>query len=266
MSSHRRKAGEASLFTPTTTSLLRWWFGAEEVHARGGLAFTETQRQAIAATIARHEPANRQHRVAPPRHRVCLADDLDTVRVLLALLVWQLLNHTDARALGLNDPRYTRHFVAISPCRPTRERLLDALWGQPMPGGLGARDFGTADLVRFADLLIPAARRDEVYAFVCGCEAIEHGSAGAELLAITGQRLDSIPDLARLPHLMVFELEAHSQEPAHVPAATAGRQQLRRVVSMHGKPCMEVVFSHPTRCAPSPTRPGRLPGAQAEKG
>jgi len=248
MRSHRREAGQAELLdnvTPTTASLLQWWFGAGQAQARGGLAFTETQQQAIVNTIAQHETACRQHRVAPPRHRVNLHHELDKVQVMLALLLWQLLNHADADAAGLSDPRFTRHFVAIVPCRSARERLMDALWGQALTGGDGARDFSSADLVRFAEQLIPEARRDEVHAFMCGAALIGRANADEDWIVITEQPLETLNGLARLPHLMVFAHEARSHETVHLNATTAGRRQLRRLVSMHGKPCMEVVFPDP---------------------
>lgn len=253
MRSHRLEAGNAGLpdnVTPTSASLLRWWFDRPPGQ---GPRFDDQQRRAILGTIVQHEKVVRKHRVAPPRHRLNLADDAGTTPVVLALLLWQLLNHTDTRATGRHDPRFTGHFVAITPHRIARDRLLDALWGRPLDDGDGARDFGTAELVRCADLFIPPARRDEVYAFLCGsaCSGTFGPTTEDEAWIVIGSgRLQSPADLARLPHLMVFAQELPSADPGPESAATSARRQLRRVVSMHGKPCMEVVFS-PTRERPA---------------
>lgn len=251
MSGQRREAAHDRLrdhMTPTTAGLLRWWFGADRVQARRRCAFTEGQRHAIVHTIASHEAAHNQHRVAPPRHRVNLADETERVQVLLALMVWQLLNLADARAAGAHDPRFTRHFAVITTHRATRDHLLNALWGQLLAGGEGARDFGTAGAVRCADLLIPEARRDEVYAFLCGSarggESSGQKFPGEDLIAITDQRLETLACLVHLPQLMVFAIETGDAVGGQENAAAAGRKQLRRLVSLHGKPCMEVVFSH----------------------
>lgn len=229
---------------PTTAGLLRWWFAADRAQAHGRCSFSEGQRQAIVDTIESHETSPSRHWVAPPRHRLNLTDGTERVQVLLALLVWQLLNHADARATAANDPRFTRHFVVTTPSRLVRDHLLDALWGQPLAGGGGARDFGTAEAVRCADLLIPEARRDEVYAFLCGSgSSIGQTMPDGDLIVITDQRLATLACLARLPRLMVFAHEMSDAASGHEGAATAGRKQLRRLVSLHGKPCMEVVFS-----------------------
>lgn len=246
-----RHAGLWEQVTPTTAGLLQWWFDAGNMPARRGLAFNEAQRQAILDTITRHETGSRQHRVAPPRHRIRLADDTDRMPVLLALMLWQLLNHTTARAAGLNDPRFTRHFLAVTPDSQAREHLQHALHGQPLAGGHGARDFGTADLVRRADLFMPEHHRDLVHAFVCSSAGIEAtlgpGPGQDHWVVLTDQPLQTLASLAGLPQLMVFAHEAQS------PGATAqGRRRLRRVVSLHGKPCMEVVFAGPADNARQP--------------
>lgn len=251
MRSRGHEAHHAGLWeqvTPTTAGLLQWWFDAGNLPARRGLAFNEAQRQAILDTIARHETGGRQHRVAPPRYRLPLADDTDRMPVLLALMLWQLLNHTTARAAGLHDPRFTRHFLAIAPDSQARDGLQDALHGQPLAGGHGARDFGTADLVRRADLFMPEQHRDLVYAFVCGSAGIEAtigpGPEQDHCVVLTDQPLRSLAGLADLPQLMVFAHEAPSPG-----AAAQGRKRLRRAVSLHGKPCMEVVFAGPVHSA-----------------
>ena len=68
------------------------------MRARAGLNFLPAQRWAILKTIAAHEAPGTRQADAPLLHRVRLPAGAGRVRVLLALLVWQLLNHTDALA------------------------------------------------------------------------------------------------------------------------------------------------------------------------
>lgn len=256
MRSRRQEARHAGLgehVTPTTAGLLAWWFDPGRASARAGLAFNEAQQRAIVDTITRHETECRQHRVAPPRHRVNLVDEADRIPVLLALMLWQLLNHAAARAAGEHDPRFTRHFVLITPDHESRARLLEALHGQPLAGTDNARDFGTAELVRLADLLAPEEHRDPVYAVMCSsaCNgaAIEPTSQGDDWIVITNLPLPSRAALAHLPQLMVFAHEAPAAGAGQQDTAAQRRKRLRRIVSLHGKPCMEVVFCGPVDSA-----------------
>lgn len=246
-------AGLLERVTPTTADLLRWWFGHEQLGARAGLNFLPAQRWAILKTIAAHEAPGTRQADAPLLHRVRLPAGAGRVRVLLALLVWQLLNHTDALAAQVDDPRFTRHFMAVAPHPLARDRLLGAFCGQPLPGGHGARDFGTADLVRLAGLLIPAGRRDEVFAFVCG--SVNSGAdmdrmAPADgVVAITDGRLEALEWLARLPDLMVFDAEERHHGPVRVDGVTraAWRQHLRRIAAARDGRCVHVVFADSSR-------------------
>ncbi|QHE74711.1 hypothetical protein [Hydrogenophaga sp. PBL-H3] len=237
--------------TPTTAALLQWWFDPPCTQARAGLGFHDEQRREILRTIAAHEALDGD---APPRerpvHRVALSTGIDQIRVLLALLVWQLLNHRDALAAGLDDPRFTSHFIAVAHHARARDRLFATFSGQPVPGSHGARDFGTAGLVRLAELLIPGHRRDEVYGFVCA-----HVCSGAQfvrqpvsdgVIAISDGRLEALECLARLPRVMVFDDESH---PPHWARGIGGvtspawRQHLRRIASSRDELCAQVVFS-----------------------
>lgn len=240
--------------TPTTAALLQWWFAPPCTQARAGLGFHEEQRRAILRTIAAHEALDDD--VPPcerPVHRVALTIGIDQMRVLLALLVWQLLNHNDALAAGIDDPRFTNHFIAVAHHSRARDRLLGTFCGQPVPGGNGARDFGTAGLVRMAELLIPESRRDEVYGFVCA-----HVCSGAQfvrqpvsdgVIAITDGRLEALECLARLRSVMVFDDETR---PPHWARSQGGvtspvwRQHLRRIASARDELCAQVVFSQNT--------------------
>ncbi|WP_332744134.1 hypothetical protein [Hydrogenophaga sp.] len=237
--------------TPTTAALLQWWFDPPSTQARGGLGFHEEQRRAILATITAHEALEGD---APPHerpvHRVALTIGIDQTRVMLALLIWQLLNRTDALAAGHDDPRFTNRFLAVAHHARARDHLLGTFCGLPVPGGLGARDFGTSGLVRLAELLIPASRRDEVYGFVCAhvCSGAQfvHRPAHGGVIAITDGRLEALECLARLPRVMVFDDE--TRPPLWAPSnsdvtSPAWRQHLRRIASARDELCAQVVFA-----------------------
>ncbi len=211
--------------TPTTAELLHWWFGDEPVLARGWMNFHAGQRQAILNAIVAHEVlgAGRDTwalkdlytAVAPdalltgtllneltaPKHahpKCCfkMATGTGKTWVMQALLIWQLLNKNAALAEGLDDARFTRHFMVVAPGLIVYDRLLDAFRGRLVAtgeGALGARDFGTSDVVQFADLFIPETHREAVLAFVrgnvCAKEEIGLKATGNGLIAITNWHL-----------------------------------------------------------------------------
>ena len=243
------------LVTPTTAELLLWWFGEDMVLARGasatgggGLNFHAGQKQAILNAIVAHEvlghdrenwtlldlyqacapdallAGNCMNEVASPKHahpKYCfkMATGTGKTWVMQALMVWQLLNKTAALAEGINDARFTRQFMVVAPGLIVYERLLDALFGKLVAGGTG-RDFGTSDVFKFADLFVPEAYRDAVFAFVRGnvCSKAEIGlkATGNGMIAITNWHLlaegdvldDEVEDVEALgapldPHLVV---------------------------------------------------------------
>lgn len=210
------------LVTPTTSDLLKWWFGEDMVVARAGLNFHEGQRQAILNTIVAHEvlgagkeqwtlrdlyqatapdallTGKRIEEVSNPKHahpKYCMKMATGTGKtwVLQALMIWQLLNKTHALAEGVDDPRFTRQFLVVAPGLIVYERLLDAFCGKLVAGGNGARDFGKSDVAQFADLFIPEAYRDVVFSFVRGnvCSKAEIGlkATGNGMIAIINWHL-----------------------------------------------------------------------------
>lgn len=230
------------LVTPTTAELLLWWFGDEQTATRGGLNFHAGQKQAILNAIVAHEVlqcatlqdlyqqaapdallvGQRLAEVSAPKHahpKYCfkMATGTGKTWVMQALLVWQLLNKNAALAAGLDDARFTRHFMVVAPGLIVYERLLDAFCGKLVPGGNGARDFASSDVARFADLFIPEAQRDAVFAFVRGnvCAKPEIGlkATGNGMVAITNWHLlaegdataDEVPDI----HAPGAPLDAH---------------------------------------------------------
>ncbi len=239
--------------TPTTAELLRWWFGPERTEARAGPGFHEAQRGAILRTIAAHEAPEVD---GPWRgqavHRVALPAGVDRMPVLLALLVWQVLNRNDARAAGIKDPRFTHHFMAVAPHLTARGRLYNALCGLPAPGDLGTRDFGTADVVRLGELLMPANRREEVHGFVrahacSGAQAVNRPLADG-VIAVTGDRLEALECLARLPDALVFDDETcppGGAWPEDRASRTAWHRHLHQAASAPDGRCVQVVFSDP---------------------
>ena len=239
------------LVTPTTAELLLWWFGEDMVLARQGLNFHAGQKQAILNAIVAHEvlgqerdhwtlldlyqacapdallTGNRMNEVASPKHahpKYCfkMATGTGKTWVMQALMVWQLLNKTAALAEGINDARFTRQFMVVAPGLIVYERLLDAFCGKLVAGGVGGsgRDFSTSDIYKFADLFVPEAYRDAVFAFVRGnvCSKAEIGlkATGNGMIAITNWHLlaegevldDEVEDVEALgapldPHLVV---------------------------------------------------------------
>ena len=229
------------LVTPTTAELLHHWFGAEAVAARGNLNFHTGQRQAILNTVVAHEvlgapsllalygrlelPAPIDLRPTHPKYCLKMATGTGKTWVLQALLVWQLLNKTDALAEGRDDPRFTRRFLVVAPGLIVYERLLDAFCGKRLPGSpTGARDFASADLARYAELFLPETRREAALAFVrhnaCRKEEIGLKTTGNGVLALCNWHVlaegeDSAPeDEARTP-----EAPAHEVAQAVLPVA-----------------------------------------------
>ena len=247
------------LVTPTTAELLHWWFGQDMVDARGGAAgglnFHAGQKQAILNAIVAHEVLGAsslqdlyeqaapdallvgtrltevsQAKHAHPKYCFKMATGTGKTWVLQALLIWQLLNKNAALAEGLDNPRFTRHFMVVAPGLIVYERLLDAFCGRLIAGSAsGERDFSQSDVKKFADLFIPEAHRETVFAFVRGnvCAKHEIGlkATGNGMIAITNWHLlaegdaaadgDGIADVQALG----ADLPAHEVAAAVLPLA-----------------------------------------------
>ena len=224
--------------TPTTAELLLWWFGEDMVLARKGLNFHAGQKQAILNAIVAHEvlghghdqwtlldlykhcapdallTGSRLNEVAQAKHahpKYCfkMATGTGKTWVLQALMIWQLLNKTAALNEDLDDGRFTRQFMVVAPGLIVYERLLDAFCGKLADAGNGSRDFSSSDIARFADLFMPDAHRDAVFAFVRGnvCNKTEIGlkTTGNGMIAITNWHLlndsDSVEDVEEIEAL-----------------------------------------------------------------
>lgn len=206
--------GEAEileLVTPTTAELLRWWFGEDACQSRT-FNFHAGQRQAILNTIVAHEVLDSpnladlyrqvcaddllkgdrlaevgQGKHAHPKYCLKMATGTGKTWVLQALLVWQMLNRTAALTEGLDDPRFTRHFLIVAPGLIVYERLLDAFLGKE--GGSGQRRFETSDMAVCRELFVPPAHREQVEQFargnVCTKQEIGLKATGGGMIAIT---------------------------------------------------------------------------------
>lgn len=236
--------------TPTTEALLRWWFDPQGIVPRGGLCFNGRQRHALLDTITTHEAMDgaeleRQR----PVHRLDLTLGQDQIQVVLALLIWQLLNANQARAAGIEDPRFTRHFILVGQHARIRERLFCALCGEPSDT-TGARDFGTSDLAQQAAMLIPPRHRNEVCDFVRAhvrsTGQLPTHSGGVGVIVICDGRVDALECLSRLRHAMLFDDETR---PPYWPRgedgveAMAWRGQLRRFAAARRGHGVQVVFT-----------------------
>jgi len=211
------ESGVADLFdlvTPTTAELLHWWFG-EEACATRRLNFHSGQKQAILNAIVAHEvlnapdlknlyqavakdallAGNRLAEVSQSKHnhpKYCLKMATGTGKtwVLQALMIWQLLNKNAALAEGVDDARFTRHFLVVALGLIVYDRLLDAFCGKQVEG---VRDFASSDIAQYVELFIPENQRDTVFAFVRGnvCNKNEIGlkTTGNGMIAIANWHL-----------------------------------------------------------------------------
>lgn len=203
--------------TPTTARLLLWWFGEEACTQRNGLNFHVGQKQAILNSIVAHEVLGKPDAALSlaqlyealglkkpesslpmnhPKYCMKMATGTGKTWVLMAMLIWQMLNKTEAFAVGQDDARFTRQFLIVAPGLIVYERLLDAFCGKliSLDGEVnGSRDFDTSEFMRCAALFMPDEDRDRVLAFVRGnvCAKTEIGlkATGNGMIAITNWHL-----------------------------------------------------------------------------
>ena len=211
------ESGVADIFdcvTPVTAELLHWWFG-DDACATRRLNFHGGQKQAILNAIVAHEvlaaadlkqlyqqaakedllQGSRLAEVSQSKHqhpKYCLKMATGTGKtwVLQALLVWQLLNKNAALAEGVDDPRFTRHFLVVAPGLIVYDRLLDAFCGKQIDG---VRNFASSDIAQCSELFIPETLRETVFSFVRGnvCQKTEIGlkATGNGMIAIANWHL-----------------------------------------------------------------------------
>lgn len=242
--------------TATTLALQQWWWGTPadgRDPAQPLLCRHPVQRRAIQNSIAALEPpaAEPTAMARKPRRRVSLPASVGPVRVMLALMVWQLFNRADAPASPeAAPPRFTQHFIAVARSPLVNERLHDVFRGPPVAGAADARDFPLADVARLARLLVPAARCNELLGFVrhsvCpGAQIEHHGGASRGVIAIANGHQEALACLARWPDALVFD-----DERAHPPIAQGDgighavwRQHMARRASARDGCGLQVVFT-----------------------
>ena len=96
-----------------------------------------------------------------PKYCLKMATGTGKTWVLQALMIWQLLNKNAALAEGVDDARFTRHFLVVAPGLIVYDRLLDAFCGKQVEG---VRDFASSDIAQYVELFIPENQRDTVFA------------------------------------------------------------------------------------------------------
>lgn len=136
--------------TPTTASLLKYWFGEGFCEQRQK-NFHEGQRQAILNIIYLHEVMGEKNvmdayeNIIPelmdhadlaqlakpkyqmPKYAVKMATGTGKTWVMHALLIWQMLN---ARHEDEESGRFTQKFLIVAPGLIVYDRLLDAFCGR----------------------------------------------------------------------------------------------------------------------------------------
>ncbi|MCR5076803.1 MAG: DEAD/DEAH box helicase family protein [Prevotella sp.] len=199
--------------TPTTRTLLEYWFGAAHCEQRQR-NFHIGQRQAILniiylhEIIGEHKVADAYEYIAPdlvplldlatmahekyacPRYAVKMATGTGKTWVMHALLLWQLLN---ARHEEVASGRFTQRFLIVAPGLIVYDRLLDAFCGR-MERGHNMRNIETNDFYFNQELFIPQQYRQKVFSFiqnntVTKDEGIGRKTTGDGMIALTNWHL-----------------------------------------------------------------------------
>ncbi len=208
------KSGEMlEKVTPTTASLLNYWFGEGFCNERAR-NFHEGQRQAILNIIYLHEVmgencvmdayqgiipelmdrANLAQLAKPkyqmPKYAVKMATGTGKTWVMHALLIWQMLN---ARHEDVESGRFTQKFLIVAPGLIVYDRLLDAFCGRKKRDE-EYRDPQTNDYYMNQEVFIPERYRDEVFSFIQNNvvtkeDGIGKKTTGEGLIALTNWHL-----------------------------------------------------------------------------
>ena len=199
--------------TPTTASLLKYWFGEGFCSTRER-NFHEGQRQAILNIIYLHEVlgencvldayqgiipelmdrADLAQLAKPkyqfPKYAVKMATGTGKTWVMHALLIWQMLN---ARHEETVSGRFTQKFLIVAPGLIVYDRLLDAFCGRKKRDE-EYRDPQTNDYYMNQEVFIPERYRDEVFSFIQNNvvtkeDGIGKKTTGEGLIALTNWHL-----------------------------------------------------------------------------
>lgn len=208
------KSGEMlEKVTPTTASLLNYWFGEGFCNERER-NFHEGQRQAILNIIYLHEVMGENcvmdayHGIIPelmdradlaqlakpkyqmPKYAVKMATGTGKTWVMHALIIWQMLN---ARHEDVESGRFTQKFLVVAPGLIVYDRLLDAFCGRKKRDE-EYRDPQTNDYYMNQEVFIPERYRDEVFSFIQNNvvtkeDGIGRKTTGEGLVALTNWHL-----------------------------------------------------------------------------
>ena len=199
--------------TPTTASLLKYWFGESFCQTRSR-NFHAGQRQAILNTVYLHEVVGERRvmdayeRIVPdlmdradlaqlskpkyqmPKYAVKMATGTGKTWVMHALVIWQLLN---ARHEETESGQFTQKFLIVAPGLIVYDRLKDAFCGR-LRRGEDYRDPQTNDYYMNQEVFIPERYRDEVFSFIQNNvvtkeEGIGRKTTGEGMIALTNWHL-----------------------------------------------------------------------------
>lgn len=208
------KSGEMlEKVTPTTASLLNYWFGEGFCNERAR-NFHEGQRQAILNIIYLHEVMGEncvmdayqgiipelmdradlaqlaKPKYQMPKYAVKMATGTGKTWVMHALIIWQTLN---ARHEDVESGRFTQKFLIVAPGLIVYDRLLDAFCGRKKRDE-EYRDPQTNDYYMNQEVFIPERYRDEVFSFIQNNvvtkeDGIGRKTTGEGLIALTNWHL-----------------------------------------------------------------------------
>ena len=219
------KSGEMlEKVTPTTASLLNYWFGEGFCNERAR-NFHEGQRQAILNIIYLHEVMGEncvmdayqgiipelmdradlaqlaKPKYQMPKYAVKMATGTGKTWVMHALLIWQMLN---ARHEDVESGRFTQKFLIVAPGLIVYDRLLDAFCGRKKRDE-EYRDPQTNDYYMNQDVFIPERYRDEVFSFIQNNVVTKEDGIGRK---ITGEGLIALTNW----HLFENQMEEKEQD------------------------------------------------------
>ena len=199
--------------TPTTATLLKYWFGEEFCSSRTR-NFHAGQRQAILNIIYLHEVVREKividayeaittdlmpqidlgqlskDKYQMPKYAVKMATGTGKTWVMHALMIWQMLN---ARHEDTVSGRFTQRFLIVAPGLIVYDRLLDAFCGRKGRDD-DYRNPETNDFYLNKDIFIPERYRDEVFSFIQNNvvtkeDGIGRKTTGEGLIALTNWHL-----------------------------------------------------------------------------
>lgn len=219
------KSGEMlEKVTPTTASLLNYWFGEGFCNERAR-NFHEGQRQAILNIIYLHEVMGEncvmdayqgiipelmdradlaqlaKPKYQMPKYAVKMATGTGKTWVMHALIIWQMLN---ARHEDVESGRFTQKFLIVAPGLIVYDRLLDAFCGRKKRDE-EYRDPQTNDYYMNQEVFIPERYRDEVFSFIQNNVVTKEDGIGRKT---TGEGLIALTNW----HLFENQMEEKSQD------------------------------------------------------